>query len=417
MMFLSLNKKYLINILASLIYLLPLGLVIGAAVVEVLIFFICISFFIINFLEKESISYYKSTFFKIFIIFFFYSLFVSIFSEFFLNSIQSTLFYFRFAILTLAIWFLIERLKNFQRYMLLALIASFTIVIFFGFIDMFKILYYYRLLPKGASTDYRVSGIFGSEQIMGSYLVRLYPLVIGLYFQFKTNIKKKIIFSIFLLLVFFMIVNSGERASIALMIFSFFIILIFSPIKFFYKKVLLISMPFFLFLMLYSNPYLKARVVDNTINLLNENNKLNIFSRGHQEHFTSAIKMFSENKLFGVGVRNFRMECRKDSYREIGVNSCTTHPHNTYVQFLAETGLVGFSFVILILFYITYFFFNESRKIFLNKKVNFTTICVASCILINLFPFITTGSFFNNWISAIYYFPVGFFLYYSKRNI
>jgi hypothetical protein len=114
-------------------------------------------------------------------------LFVSIFSEFFLNSIQSTLFYFRFAILTLAIWFLIERLKNFQRYMLLALIASFTIVIFFGFIDMFKILYYYRLLPKGASTDYRVSGIFGSEQIMGSYLVRLYPLVIGLYFQFKTS--------------------------------------------------------------------------------------------------------------------------------------------------------------------------------------------------------------------------------------
>jgi len=242
--------------------------------------------------------------------------------------------------------------------MLLALIASFTIVIFFGFIDMFKILYYYRLLPKGASTDYRVSGIFGSEQIMGSYLVRLYPLVIGLYFQFKTNIKKKIIFSIFLLLVFFMIVNSGERASIALMIFSFFIILIFSPIKFFYKKVLLISMPFFLFLMLYSNPYLKARVVDNTINLLNENNKLNIFSRGHQEHFTSAIKMFSENKLFGVGVRNFRMECRKDSYREIGVNSCTTHPHNTYVQFLAETGLVGFSFVILILFYIINLFFK-----------------------------------------------------------
>jgi len=417
MMFLSLNKKYLINMLAFLIYMLPLGLVIGAAVVEVLIFFICIFFFFINFLEKDSISYYKSTFFKIFTVFFIYSLFVSIFSEFFLNSIQSTLFYFRFAILTIAIWFLIERLKNFQRYMFFALIVSFSIVIFFGFIDMFKILYGYRLLPKDAATDYRVSGIFGNEQIMGSYLLRLYPLIIGLYFQFKENIKKKTIFSIFLLLVFFMIVNSGERSAIALMILSFFIILIFSPIKFFYKIVILMGVTFFLFLMLYSNTYLKARVIDNTSKLLNENNKVNIFSRGHQEHFTSAIKMFSENKLFGVGVRNFRMECRKDSYKEIGVNSCTTHPHNTYIQFLAETGLIGFSFIILILFYITYFFFKESKKLFFNKKVDFTIICFALCILINLFPFITTGNFFNNWISAIYYFPVGFFLYYNNRNI
>ena len=136
---------------------------------------------------------------------------------------------------------------------------------------------------------------------MGSYLVRLYPLVIGLYFQFKTNIKKKIIFSIFLLLVFFMIVNSGERASIALMIFSFFIILIFSPIKFFYKKVLLISMPFFLFLMLYSNPYLKARVVDNTINLLNENKTepyINI-----KYNINDYLK--NQDKIYSKSINNF----------------------------------------------------------------------------------------------------------------
>ena len=31
--------------------------------------------------------------------------------------------------------------------------------------------------------------------------------------------------------------------------------------------------------------------------------------------------------------------------------------------------------------------------------------------IINLMPFIPSGSFFNNWMSIMFYFPLGFWLY------
>ena len=35
-------------------------------------------------------------------------------------------------------------------------------------------------------------------------------------------------------------------------------------------------------------------------------------------------------------------------------------------------------------------------------------------IFINLFPFVPTGSFFNNWMSIMYFLPLGFFLKNNK---
>jgi hypothetical protein len=37
-------------------------------------------------------------------------------------------------------------------------------------------------------------------------------------------------------------------------------------------------------------------------------------------------------------------------------------------------------------------------------------------LFINLFPFAPAGNFFNNWMSMIYYYPLGFYLYSRKEN-
>ena len=50
--------------------------------------------------------------------------------------------------------------------------------------------------------------------------------------------------------------------------------------------------------------------------------------------------MFLDNKILGVGVKNFRNFCNVEKYKVD--RSCTTHPHNTYIQILAETGIIGF---------------------------------------------------------------------------
>ena len=98
----------------------------------------------------------------------------------------------------------------------------------------------------------------------------------------------------------------------------------------------------------YVNPTAKVRILDKTLvqmNLLNQdkNKGVHIFSIAHTHHYISAYKMFLDNKLLGVGVKNFRNLCKDEKYK-ISKYSCTSHPHNTYMQILSETGIIGFIF-------------------------------------------------------------------------
>ena len=53
--------------------------------------------------------------------------------------------------------------------------------------------------------------------------------------------------------------------------------------------------------------------------------------------------------VVGIGLRNFRNFFSNPKYK-IDEKSCSTHPHNTYIQLLAETGLIGFMFGIILFF-------------------------------------------------------------------
>ena len=98
-------------------------------------------------------------------------------------------------------------------------------------------------------------------------------------------------------------------------------------------------------------------------NKLNNKINLNLFSIGHQGHFKAAYLIFKDNPIFGVGIKNFRYECQKSQYKY--AYSCTTHPHNTYLQLLAETGIIGFSFVFLFFIILS---FSVIKMFILNLK-------------------------------------------------
>ena len=158
----------------------------------------------------------------------------------------------------------------------------------------------------------------------------------------------------------------------------------------------------------YLNPSAKERMIDKTINqVFNLNNEVNqnqnnlhFFTGTHTEHYISAYKMFLDNKIFGVGVKNFRNFCSKEKY--YSYEACSSHPHNTYIQILSETGILGFLFLI---FSFMYFCKNVFLQLYykIKGKIFFSDfeICILSGILIYLWPIAPSGNIFNNWLTII----------------
>ena len=166
------------------------------------------------------------------------------------------------------------------------------------------------------------------------------------------------------------------------------------------------------------SPNLKERMIDkplSTSKILSDEKNV-IFTESHNGIYNSAFEMFLDKPIFGHGPKMFREKCF-DYYSTI--HSCNTHPHNTYLQLLAETGILGFfsifilfiflSYIILRQIFINLFLDNSKKSIISNYQV-----CLYITLFISLWPFSPSFNLFNNYISIIYFLPVGFILHEMK---
>ena len=89
------------------------------------------------------------------------------------------------------------------------------------------------------------------------------------------------------------------------------------------------------------------------------------------------------------------------------------------MQILTSNGIVGFSLITFSFFFFLFEIFKYKKK--LNQKKEFDKYLISqniavSAIFVNLWPLIPSGNFFNNWLSMIYFYPIGFYLYLKFRN-
>jgi len=424
------------NYLVYLILIFPISLILGPTFIEIFSGLIIIFFFI----RVDKGFYQKNKFYiNFFLIFYLYLVLRTLFFSHEFEKIRSILFYFRFLFFCCAIIYFLNKINFTKNFKVKYIFFIFLLLI------LDSILQYYQgrnILNIPLHDTFRASSFFGKELILGSFLFRMLPFILIICILFKLDLKKNIFkLSIFFSLFFFAVLISGERTSFFLLLLTIFLLIILIKDL---RKILLYALLFFLFINLIfsfsnKNPYdrmfkytfsqmISQKVdlqVNENLSKLELNKKINsfsnhyIFSREHQGHYIIALRMFLDNPIFGQGPGSFRYLCSEERFIKYD-GICTTHPHTTYLQLLAETGLLGFLFIFLLFLFTLKEVIRKFLKNFKhqNRDNNYVQIKYISliAIFVSLFPLAPSGNFFNNWLSFLYYYPIAFYIYSINKS-
>jgi len=413
------NFKYSNTVLINLIIVSIVPFLIWGPFFPDLIVSVSALFFLFYLLKKNNFYYFKKKPFIVFLFFCIISTLISLESENISLSIKSSLFYFRIGVFSCFIWYLVDKDKSILTYFYNALILCFSALVIDGYIQYFtgENLLGFKLKAI------RVSSFFGDEFIMGSYLSRLFPLLFAL-FLIKQKQKYEIYFlGLLFILVDVLIFMSGERSAFFFLNLStLFIIILIKEYQKFRLGTFIIAIICIIFLSLNSSKLSNRMFIipATDMGLIKSSKETTIFTKVHDSHYRTAYKMFKAKPILGHGPKMFRVKCKDEKYAT-GMFPCSTHPHNFYIQLLAETGIVGFLFLFSALIYVILTALRQLKSIIFKQKrpLSDYQVCLLAGILITVWPLTPNGNFFHNWLMVVYSLPVGFYLQsiYSKKDI
>lgn len=173
--------------------------------------------FLIFILKNKMLTNFQNLFFILSLIFYMVCVTSSLLSEYILFSLKSSLTLIRVIILIMFISFLLEKKENFDQILYEYMKYTLFFLSFYGiFFYIYEIIFY-------DPSYVRLKLPFTDEAKLGSYLIRLYPLLLALFLIKKNKTRNENIFFLFIsLLVCLTVILSGERTAF------FFLILVVS---------------------------------------------------------------------------------------------------------------------------------------------------------------------------------------------
>ncbi len=132
----------------------------------------------------------------------------------------------------------------------------------------------------------------------------------------------------------------------------------------------------------------------------------------HARLLLTALDTWKQNKIFGNGIKSFRIDCaklegiisvipsREYNLAEHFVKSkknrlCSNHPHNYYFEILTETGIVGL-FITLMIASLFVVFILKNFKFFKGDNIeNFILLAATISLILEVFPIKSSGSVFT----------------------
>jgi len=214
------------------------------------------------------------------------------------------------------------------------------------------------------------------------------------------------------------VILTGEKTSSLLTLFS---IITFSIFRFnFYKNIIALLFSLFIFvcsffLLINTNKMYYERIWIETNRIIPIFNNRTFIDSEYGLMIVTAYNIWLDNRIFGVGLKNYRSVCADNKYSNINSlvvqNRCSTHPHNFYAELLSELGLSG---LLLFLSIIIKLFYDLINIYFTNKDYFLLSFII---ILFFIFlPISLSSSLFNNfnilWISYI----ISLTIYISKNK-
>lgn len=388
-----------INFSIFLIFLFPLSLITGPFLPDLILSSVALIGLILYLKKIIKINFYKEILYLW--AFYVFAITTSLFSKNIIYSLDYSLFYFRFIIFTHFIIYLLINYPKITNLLIKGILISFFIMFIYSTIEL--ILYSQLDHIDGIK---RLHLLFSDEEVVGSFMVRMLPILCFFIVLNKDNIKSiylKIFLTTIIMLSFFLIIYSGERTALLLLIIlTFLYLIIFIKL---YKKIFLI---FFISLVtiFFSIIFFSQSIYDRTLQDLDRNISLDPEINPYLNYSLVSVEMFKESPIIGKGPKMFRIFCPDERYNDY-LTMCNIHPHSIYAQLLAEMGFIGFLFVFAAFVYAisTYFKNLISRnpnKLYLFASVGF---------IINFFPLVPSGNFFNNWINNFYYLSIIVIIY------
>jgi O-antigen ligase len=399
-----------------LIYLVPISIISGPAIPDILLSLSSVSFILISFFFRLW-KYFDNNFFKFFTFFWFLNLISSFFSDTILTSSWNSFAYLRFGIFVIVIIFVLSNNRNFLKHFSIIYIPIFLLLLFDALYQKYfgynLVGFYSCISLNEPSACSRVSGFFRSEWILGSYIFNFFSLFIILIFSIQIFKEKKFFLIILITpLVISAVFVTGERVSLfrILIFYLIFFTVIFKNLI--HKKVVVF---FFVILVFVLSNFIKNEGRYNFF--LNYELKKNELVIIYHDLYSTAFKMFLDRPIIGHGNKSFRYKCADEKYKT-GKYYCNIHPHNFFFQILAENGLVGISFFIF--FYIS-LLKNLWRFFYLSNNGVIKTggFILSLNLVIVLLPFIPSGNFYTNVTGIFLYVNIGLLYglkYYKKYS-
>jgi len=381
--------------------LLPLSIACGRGVADTTLSLSAISF-AIYLITQKNINPLKEKWFLIALALWVYLLVRSVFSEHILLALKKSIPFLRLPLFALCVQYLATTHKDLNKNLYTSLLIAVCFLTIDGYIQF---IFGKEVLGRSLWDDgkfYRLTGPF-SKPVLGATISILSMPILAVALKHVTERKHALIFLLLSAAIFIIVFISGERSALIQMILG---ILLISIVSIKNKKAILYTALAGIAVLVAMYSFKFDKVINRQIFSIFEILQ-NYSDSPYGKLWNSGIEIGLNNIIFGVGPMHFESHCEAIS------DLCKYHPHNIYIEFFAETGIVGLSLVVLLFYTII----KDSIAAYRTQigMTKFLILGTLTSVMIKLLPVPSSG-FFKNWFAIPLWLMIAWLLSLNKNN-